>query len=341
MSVSFENNVLVSIIVPVYNVEKYLKDCLYSVLTQSYINIEVILIDDGSTDNSGAICNEYELIDNRIKVIHQENKGLSCARNVGINMAKGEYIAFVDADDILNKNYILFLYKTCVDNEVKISMCKRQEFVNSSDVVSNSKEDYSGSIHSSFELQNWLYNKNRSHVIYCWNKLFHRSVFDNLRFPEGKVFENSYFTPRALDSADKVFCLDNVLYYYRQVPNGLSKSINGDKYLDLIWCLEETKKFYLKNNNDELYKTLMKFILNKCIDLYFYCYRYLKNDAGYHNLIKIFKEKYRDYYTECCNKHVFKGVSERIKYFWKLKLVIRFMRNYVLMPVYKCVKKLF
>jgi len=159
-----------------------------------------------------------------------------------------------------------------------------------------------------------LYTKNRSLVIYSWNKRYHRSVFDNSRYPDGKVFENSYFTPRALDTVDKVFFVDNVLYHYRQVPNGLSKSVNGEKFVDLIWCLEETRKYYLEKNYDELYKLLMVFILDKCVDSYFYCYRNLEHDNKCYELMKFFKEKYGEYYKECCNRDVFGSWSERVKY---------------------------
>ena len=229
-----KNDNLISVIVPIYNVCNYLKKCLDSLVLQAYVNIEVILIDDGSTDNSGAICDEFAKLDNRIIVVYQENKGLSNARNAGINIAKGEYITFVDVNDVLDENYIMYLYNACIDNNVKISMCRKDEFISSDELLTIKSDNYSGAIFDSKELQKWVYTKNRSLVIYSWNKLYYRSVLDNLRFPEGKVFEDSYFTSRVLDTVDKVFFVDNVLYHYRQVPNGLSKNVNGEKFVDLV-----------------------------------------------------------------------------------------------------------
>ena len=117
-----ENNSLISIIIPVYNVEKHLKKCVDSVLVQSYNNIEVILIDDGSTDKSGNICDKLALSDSRIVVKHKKNGGLSSARNMGIDEAKGEYITFIDSDDVISEDYIEYLYKNLIDNDSDISI---------------------------------------------------------------------------------------------------------------------------------------------------------------------------------------------------------------------------
>ena len=116
-------NELISIIIPIYNVEKYLHCCINSVIRQTYKNLEIILIDDGSPDNCGKICDEYAKKDNRIKVIHKENGGLSSARNAGLDIAKGEYISFVDSDDYVAENFIEKLYKLCKENDADIAEC--------------------------------------------------------------------------------------------------------------------------------------------------------------------------------------------------------------------------
>ena len=114
---------LISVIVPVYNVEEYLTQCIESIINQTYTNLEIILVDDGSTDQSGKICDEYAIKDDRIQVIHKENRGVGSARNVGLDTSKGEYVSFVDSDDYVDKNYIKILLKQMLEHNVQVSIC--------------------------------------------------------------------------------------------------------------------------------------------------------------------------------------------------------------------------
>ena len=119
---------LISVIIPVYNVEKYLKRCMDSVLKQTYSNIEIIIVDDGSTDTSGSLCDEYWKKDSRITVFHKENGGLSSARNFGLERVSGNYVCFIDSDDFIHENYISFMYDKIIKNDADICYCKSTKF---------------------------------------------------------------------------------------------------------------------------------------------------------------------------------------------------------------------
>lgn len=203
---------LISVIVPVYNVEKYLSKCIESLQNQTYKNLEIILVDDGATDDSGKICDEYAKKDNRIKVIHKKNGGLSDARNVGINSANGNYIQFIDSDDYIDLDMIELLYNNVKKYNADISMCSHYILTEEECTAEGTNEL---SVYSRVEVlkEILLDEKVRS---YAWNKLFAKKLFDEIRFPKGKVFEDILTIPKLFEKAEKVVLDDVSKYYYRQ-----------------------------------------------------------------------------------------------------------------------------
>lgn len=209
---------LISVIVPVYKVEKYLKDCVDSILLQSYKNLEIILIDDGSPDNCGKICDEYKERDSRIIVIHKENGGLSDARNAGLDICKGEYIAFVDSDDIVSPIFIstLFAVSEQMGSDIVTTTYNHPRFVDaektqicfpeSVDITSAEIVDN----HRALELV--LYQTIPNGVPF---RLYKRYVFDDLRFPKGWLFEDVATLHNAFIKANKITVIDAPLYAYR------------------------------------------------------------------------------------------------------------------------------
>ena len=208
-----KKNDLVSIIIPIYNVEEFVEKCLKSVINQTYKNVEIILIDDGSKDNSKQICDNYAKIDNRIKVIHKKNEGVSKARNIGLDIAKGEYIAFVDADDYIEKNYIEELYNLSIETNADITICGVKD------------EDYAGNI---FNESNEITKKlNREEMLkellnekyffsVCWAKFYKKETIANIRFNENmKIAEDLEFLYKLLDNINVVY-IDTVkkLYHF-------------------------------------------------------------------------------------------------------------------------------
>lgn len=238
-------NKLISIIVPIYNVERYLKRCVDSIRKQTYSNIEIILVDDGSPDGCPKMCEEYAVMDDRIVVIHKENGGLSSARNAGIELASGEYIAFVDADDVINKKYIEILYHICEENGCDIAQC---EFISVPEefVKAEVKDECQVSIISSKDA---LYNscKEVDAVKYnvTWNKLYKRDLFAEIRFPNGKIHEDEFTTYKIFYCAKKIAIVNAYLYYYVQRDDSIMNRKFSLARLNVLDALDE-KVFFLR-----------------------------------------------------------------------------------------------
>lgn len=239
---------------PVYKVENYLERCIQSIVNQNYFNLEIILINDGSPDCCPEICDHWAKKDSRIRVIHQENTGLSSARNAGIDLSTGKYLTFVDSDDVIEIEMIEFLHYILKQSKADISQTSIQaldtEPVPGSDfnaVITASSEDILYKI--IYEKQNWE----------ACGKLYKKSLFDEgLRFPINKLFEDLYLTPRIFKIAKKVAYCDNALYRYSQREDSIMGRTNRKLSLDLIWVLEENISF-IKNNyesNTKIYGSL-------------------------------------------------------------------------------------
>ena len=175
----------ISVIVPVYNVEKYLEKCIDSILSQTFKNFEIILVDDGSTDSCGIICDEYERLDNRVKVIHKINGGLSSARNSGLEIASGEYVAFVDSDDWIDKNMYQELYNEAKKNNADIVQCKFIKAKDENVSIYNNEFNEVEVIGNLDALCN-LYNERCIETVVTWNKLYKRYLFNDIVFPQWK-----------------------------------------------------------------------------------------------------------------------------------------------------------
>lgn len=250
----------ISVIVPVYNVEKYLPRCLDSIIQQSYKNLEIILVDDGSTDNSGLICDEYAKRDARIKVLHKENGGLSSARNAGLDVCTlgGDCIAFVDSDDFISPNYLYVLLKNMKIYDADISCCSyirttkstmNNDFIKSN----NSCTILDGSSCIKFYLE--------KEIVSAWGKIYKKEIFNNFRFPLGKIHEDISTIFQVFSQARRIVYIDEKLYYYYKNFNGITKQRFNIKQLDLIKAWQDVVKFsegYDKNIQD-----IAKFRLNK------------------------------------------------------------------------------
>ncbi len=187
-------NEIISIIVPVYNVEKYLDRCIQSILNQTYPYFELILVDDGSSDNSGKMCDEYAKKDDRIIVIHQENNGLSSARNKGIENSKGEFLSFVDSDDWISKDYLKEMYNEQKKTKADLVICNI-DCITLHDNKYNSLNYESPIVDEIFDsktmLQKLMENNNWYYVVAC-NKLYKKSLFKNCKYPSGMFHEDEF-----------------------------------------------------------------------------------------------------------------------------------------------------
>lgn len=221
---------LISIIVPVFNVEDYIKECLESIIKQTYTNLEILIIDDGSTDTSGQICDNYAKKDKRIKVIHQQNLGLSASRNKGIKLSKGKYLSFIDSDDIINPLMIELLYKEITNNNCDISICKFQIF---NDKFINRNKEYSVSLLNQDEfLKKLMIDKEISS--HACNKLYNKDLFKEIKFIEGKKYEDIGTTYKLGFNLNKACYLNIELYGYRNRENSIINNLKKETLIDYI-----------------------------------------------------------------------------------------------------------
>jgi len=316
----------ISIIVPVYNVEKFLRECLDSIINQTYKNIEVICVDDGSTDDSGIICDEYAMKYSNIKVIHKINGGLSDARNVGIKVSTGEYLAFVDSDDVIYLDFIKILYTMCVNNNCDIAECDYQMFEDEK-IFDYSEENFNQYICSSKEMQERLYCENSVRTITTWNKLYKRFLFDDIEFPVGKIHEDQYVIYKILYNANNIAVTDSKMYFYRFNPDSITKRKFSINRYDIIGAFEERLDFYKKNNENNLYYAcdiLYQYVLQS---LYYQTQIHIKTDK--HKYKKNLMDKIKLNYN---NVLKYTSIANRVKHglFIASPLLYAIIRNIIM-----------
>ena len=233
---------MISVIVPVYKVEPYLRRCLDSIVNQTYRNLEIILVDDGSPDNCPVICDEYAKKDNRVKVIHQENRGLSAARNAGLDIATGDYIAFVDSDDSIADD----MFKEMV------AVIERER----ADIVKCGVCEVKGEKIEKIAFKNQLYETNQLGGLFekcrggmrwsvVWNGLYRSNLVEDIRFPVGFIHEDNYFSSLIIFRASKIVTIDSVFYNYFHNENGIVAN-RGRRPLDRVFIRSLLRKEFEK-----------------------------------------------------------------------------------------------
>lgn len=264
----------ISVIIPVYNVEKYLDKCIMSVINQSYKNLEIIIVDDGSTDNSRVLCDKYAKIDNRIKVFHKKNGGLSDARNFGLKHATGEFIAFLDSDDWIDEKLYTTLYSNLHMYNADISICKYKKVYNENEKLNGEntngkyKIEVIGNI-SALEKLHLHCDENRVQMIVAWNKLYKKELLDGELFPRGKIHEDELLIPQLLYKANKIVYINKELIYYRQRENSImNKNFNIER-LDYLYALNNRNMFFKSKRLFNLYELGRKCELNVNIEFYY------------------------------------------------------------------------
>ena len=261
----------ISVIVPIYNVERLLCRCIESIRKQTYKNLEIILVDDGSPDNSGDICEDYADKDRRIKVIHKCNGGLSDARNIGIEFASGEYICFVDSDDWLDLDMLELLHKVCVDRKADIVECSyrnvyadyiQEETCCTAEIIEAD---------STFALEGMLDWKYFKPV--AWNKLYKKSVLGDIRYPLGKIHEDEFTTYKYFYNANKLVYVDVSKYNYDRTRND---SITGTGFkestLDACFAFRERVDFFKEHHINTLERKMNDIYCYQVLHYSYQCY---------------------------------------------------------------------
>lgn len=256
---------MISIIVPVYNVENYIERCVESILAQTCRDFELILVDDGSTDGSGAICDRLKEGDSRIQVIHQENRGLSGARNRGLSAASGDYITYIDSDDYVHPSYLEVLYHNAVVYQADVSVCSLQLAWENQKV----KPKRSGNVvksavtYSGRQAAKEIVAGNKRDMIVACGKLYHCSLRKLLLYPEGRLHEDEFVTYKVFYEAEKVVVTGQPLYYYLQREKSITGSGYSKRRLDKLVALKEAIAFFEERQEKELTAYAVKrYLLN-------------------------------------------------------------------------------
>ena len=259
----------ISVIVPVYNCEKYLEKCINSILSQTFDDLELILINDGSSDNSGKICDEFKEKDSRVKIVHQKNMGVSVARNVGLDVSEGKYIGFIDGDDYIESDMYEFLYNNIKKNEAEVAICGIANIFmknNGSEKLTRQTSNFSGVKVLNGEKAFSESLKSKIFSVNPVNKLFDKKLFKGEHFPEGKISEDAFLIPKVLLKANKVVCSSDIKYYYIRHEN----SITTSNFFDKDWNVTEAYLNHL-NTIKKHYPKLIK----EAEFRYFWSYTYV------------------------------------------------------------------
>lgn len=235
---------MISVIVAVYNVENYLERCVKSILDQSYENIEILLIDDGSTDSSGTICDEFSKINQNVKVLHKENGGLSSARNAGLDHAQGQWISFIDSDDYVHPDMLRTLLSNAIMQNTKAAVCGLAK-VNEKGIMIESYLPRPQVLERE-ALHRYFFEEGKGTEYMC-NKLFHKKLLQDIRFPIGKLYEDTFVLPEILEESKKAVFIDFIGYFYVQREKTISRDINMERQIDGLEAKQSKLSFMEKH----------------------------------------------------------------------------------------------
>ena len=315
-------NGLVSIIVPVYNAEDYLHQCIDSILGQTYRNIEVILVDDGSTDNSGDICREYANVDSRIIVLSQKNAGAAAARNKGIDIARGEYIGFVDSDDYIDSDMYEILVDAIQENNADVAQILSRRVTNDGAVVNQELIDRTENnppviYHSEGAIEHYLTG---NHSLWC--HIYMATLFNNLYIPEGMSGEDLAVVIPLYDRCNRVVKVNKYKYNYRLNLNSVTHSGLTQRAINLFY---EYEKQLHKYSNRHVYKEILIFTLSKSLAGILNA-MLLEGDDGFDNNETYFKNKLKKYYSLFCNnKYISKNQINKYNLYLKIRPLYKMM----------------
>lgn len=298
-------NDVISVIVPVYRVEKFLDDCVRSIVGQTYQKLQIILVDDGSPDRCGEMCEQWAKKDKRIQVVHKKNGGLSDARNAGLAVAVGEYIAFVDSDDWIDPHMYEIMLQALVKEKADLAACGIVDTFSDREIVHSTLYSVGGS-----EKFLYMIYHDTTFPVAAWNKLYRRTCWEDFEFPKGKICEDAFTTYLLVDRAEKIVQIPEALYHYRIRESSIMTTAFRTERMDEeeAW---RCNYLYMKENHPDLAKAAYDFYLQKVKILfcmipaekysefskeYEYLYNILKNNLTYILFQSDLSWKYRIYF---------------------------------------------
>lgn len=286
---------LISVIVAIYNIEKYLVRCIDSILEQTYRELEILLIDDGSTDASGSICDAYAEKDSRIRAIHRKNGGLSAARNTGIELASGNYITFVDGDDWLEPEMYENLIEAMTTNNAQLAACRYHRVF--PDLIRDGSTGKTTVFKEPYSMLLQQLKEDEAYMIQhaAWNKLYHRSLLEELRFPEGKWFEDIVFSAKVLSKVTRGVYVDIASYNYVCAREGsiMNTGLTERHFSDMIPAYIERESFLEGLEDPELVETHRYFFYKRLLHFYRELYKKENRALRYHakELVNLLRQR--------------------------------------------------
>ncbi len=291
MEDNHNENDLISVVVPLYNSGRYIGECIQSIINQTYKNLEIILVDDGSTDNAGEICDEYARKDSRINVVHKPNSGAADSRNKGIELTKGKYIHFVDSDDVENPKIIELLHNEITSSDADYVFSDFTKFYEGEDAPIKEVNDYKTVMHDKYDIFSMYYELEHDHeiIVIPTCKLYKREFFDDVRFPIGKKGEDELTTYKLIDKSDKILEIKASLYGYRRYPGTLSSDWRTKPRHYMVEAFKEELEFFENKNEKKVIPLLVKRMLIELKHNYDF---HLPETECYGNDFKHYYDKY-------------------------------------------------
>ena len=299
------SNPLVSVIIPIYKVESFLRECVDSVIAQTYPNLEIILVDDGSPDGCPAICDEYAAKDSRVRVLHKENGGLSDARNAGMKIANGKYYSFVDSDDVIHPAMIEALITPILrDDSIKMSACDYRE-IEEDYSANNIEETCDTDMYENMSFE--CFAKDFSLWCVAWGKLYEKSLFSDIKYPVGRLHEDEFTTYRLCYKAGTIAATTFKGYLYRKRRTSIMANRSAKNLTDSLDAYKGRLDFAFSVKSDFLYRSAMLSAFN----IYFGTFMPPLNKIATSEV----RKKYRKFLTDCDKKKL--PHLQRVKFYLK------------------------
>ncbi len=249
------NEPIISVIIPVYKVEKYLEECVKSVINQTYKNLEIILVDDGSPDSCPILCDEWAKRDSRIVVIHKENGGLSSARNAGVAIAKGEYIGFVDSDDFVALDMYEKMYNAILKSNAELCICGMKWINEDGSVYEKiSPSPIIDEVLTKEEAFYKLFGLSYSYYVTSVNRLYKKNIFEKVVFPAGKLYEDEFTAHHFFEECESIVCIKDELYFYVQHQGSITHSAYTIKKMEAVDSSYDRYMFFKEKKDKEKMK---------------------------------------------------------------------------------------
>ena len=318
---------LVSVVVPIYKVQDYLKKCIDSILNQTYDNLEIILVDDGSPDQCGQICDAYALKDKRIQVIHKENGGLSDARNYGMAVATGKYITFIDSDDFIHARYIEILLRIVKEKQADIvvgDFCLFQESDECQEKdISDEAISEAQVLTSKHLYDDEFIRRETTRLTVAWGKLYARNLWDGIRYPVGKIHEDTFTTYKLMERANRVVYLKEPIYFWRENPNSITRGTFTLAHLLGLDAFQEQLE-YFHNAGKQRY---VEIVYDAYRDWFFWCYNEMQRaQMDYKKELRSYYEymrKYVGYIKLTKSVGLYKWLKYRYLVYYKIPQILK------------------